>query len=100
MGEKSGFPPGPASGLSGPCVLYALGLACIPAWLFPGKNDVPTGGSMASTPWSPLRLSAFNTPSPTTGQRNAADAVFVNAKTPINRNNDAMRILLFKTSPP
>ena len=44
----------------------ALAFACVPAWLFPGRIEVPAGGPIGSIPGAPI------TPSPTIGHRNAA----------------------------
>ncbi len=72
IGDQSEFPlPGPGD-VAGPWLFHARLLACAPAWLLPGRNDQPDAiGPITVTPWSPLCASAFATPSPTAGHRNA-----------------------------
>ena len=73
MGDQSAFPlPGPGD-VPGPSVLCAVGFDLAPAWLCPGRNDWSPDaiGPIVDTPLSPLWASAFVTPCPTAGHRNA-----------------------------
>jgi hypothetical protein len=81
-------------------VLYALSFAFSPAWLFPGSSDVPTGGLIAFTPLSPFLASALFTPSPTTGHKNAADAVADIAQIEASTSVVSTKALVLIFSPP
>jgi hypothetical protein len=49
MGVNPGVP-GVFPAVGPPFALYALSFAFAPAWLLPGRSDVPASGVMAATP--------------------------------------------------